>query len=172
MKSSNAIFVCALAALVWLVCAEANAASRAGRVGWRTDFRAASRAAAQQRKPMLVVVTAPWCGFCRRMFQETFTDANVIAQVGADYLPVMIDFDTNPELTEKLQAYALPTTLVISSDNRILSSISGYQTSAELRARLTRYAPRTKMVQAQPMSEKRATFVEKYVARQYGPAQE
>lgn len=89
---------------------------------------------------MLVVVTAPWCTYCRKMFRETFVDGNVAALVNDRFLPVVVDTDVNRRLGESLGVQSLPTTLVISPDRTILSTVSGFQSASQLQATLGRYA--------------------------------
>lgn len=151
MKRLLALAVCALFALSSLAVAGPNRG-----IVWQKDFRQAARQSARQRKPMLVLVTAPWCGYCQKMQRETFTDRNIADAVNTGYLPVMVDNDTNERLVGALGVEGLPTTLVISPDLKVISSTSGYQSAKELQATLIRSAA----VQVRPTSK--ASFVNQY----------
>lgn len=154
-----------------------SAAPPGNGIRWQTDFRQSSRLAAQQRRPLLVLVTAPWCGHCRRMMRETFADQKVTTLVSANYLPVMVDSDTNSKLAAALGAQALPTTLVMSPELKVLNSTTGYQSPNEMQTTLVRWSPgrrepqvstSTTVVSA-PRPANSGSFVQKYARRAPAP---
>lgn len=133
MKRLIALILCGLVTFSSLATAGPPAA-----IAWQRDFRQAARMSARQKKPLLVVVTAPWCGYCHKMMRETFADRRVAEMVNSGYLPVLVDMDTNERLAGALRVEALPTTLVISPDYKVVSRSAGFQPAKELQATLIR----------------------------------
>jgi thiol-disulfide isomerase/thioredoxin len=76
-------------------------------VEWSTDLAAARREAIIARKPLLLDVSAKWCGPCQRMKLTTLRDAAVV-QALTDYVPVMIDIDVHPEIADGLNVNSIP----------------------------------------------------------------
>lgn len=133
--------------------------AHAAPIVWYKDFNAASRLAAQTHKPMLVMVGAHWCGYCRQMQQQTLQDQSVAQRVTSDFVPVMIDADEQPELTQRLNASELPTVLVMSSDARVLQRMTGFQSAGQLNGQLAAYHPAQAVVRSTlPVRQFRPTY--------------
>ena len=106
-------------------------------IDWRTSYRHAAEEAAREGKPLLVRVTASWCGPCRQMKQLTFTDTRVIDLVSSGFVPLIIDADEHPELVAGFRVEAYPTTIVVAPDLTILKRMAGFQSAGDLVSTLT-----------------------------------
>lgn len=113
--------------------------ARPASVTWSHDIRAAARQARQARRPMIVRVTADWCSYCQRMKKETFTHPQVLGEISGGYVPVIVDADRNSEIVSQLGVRSLPTTLVISSDLRVVERMEGFRSSDQLSQSLRRH---------------------------------
>ena len=110
-------------------------------IPWQTNLQQAARQAQQARRPMMVTVTANWCGYCTRMKNETFRDARVIGQLNtAGFVPVNLDSDANAQLVSRLGIRSLPTTLIVGSDMKILERLDGFRTADQLGLSLRRHS--------------------------------
>ncbi|MBX7136239.1 MAG: thioredoxin family protein [Fimbriimonadaceae bacterium] len=67
-------------------------------IAWRTDVDEAMSESAREDKPMLVMVSASWCGYCRKMLRQTFPDPAVSTRVNSQFNPVLIDADREQAL--------------------------------------------------------------------------
>lgn len=105
---------------------------RARTIDWRSSYRQAVDEANRDGKPLVVCVTASWCGPCRQMKQLTFNDSRVIDIVQAQFVPYMIDADEHPELVTAFGIEAYPTTMVIAPDLSILKRLPGFQAPSDL----------------------------------------
>jgi thiol-disulfide isomerase/thioredoxin len=84
-----------------------------GAASWRSDYPQARTDAQSQGKPLLVTITASWCGACRQMDQLTFTDSRVRRLVDERFVAVSVDSDQHPDVVSAFGISALPTTLVL-----------------------------------------------------------
>lgn len=129
-------------AIALLAVAIVPAPASAAGIVWRTRFEEAAQEAAAHHKPMLVMVKARWCGPCHKMLNQTFPDAGLASRVAGHFVPVLIDADEHAALVKSLGVEAMPTVLVVSPERKIAGRFTGFQTAAQLDARLAAYVPR------------------------------
>lgn len=115
----------------------------AASIPWQTDLKQAAREAARTKKPMLIRVTASWCGPCKKMKATTFKDAEIAARINGCFVPVSVDHDTNPQFVKTVEANVLPMTLIISPDLKVIKRIKGFHTAAQLKSELDGLCPST-----------------------------
>lgn len=108
--------------------------------GWSTDFDAALRRADAEKRPILVAVTAVWCGPCRQMQQLTFNDPSVQQTLSDSYVAVSVDGDQRPDLIGRFGVSAFPTTLVLDSRGVEVRRWLGFQSAGTFRTELERHA--------------------------------
>ncbi|MBI3864755.1 MAG: thioredoxin fold domain-containing protein [Planctomycetia bacterium] len=121
-------------------------------ISWRKDLVAASRESAANSKPLLLMVKARWCGPCHKMLQQSFPDPAVTARVNAGFIPLLVDADEQSSLIQKLNINAFPTMLVLDSNQRVVERVTGFQTAAQLKARLAAYRPAEHRIAQRPVS--------------------
>lgn len=114
---------------------------QAAEIGWRRDLQANYRQSALQNKPILVVVGASWCGYCRKLHEQTLHNPILVSHINDRFIPVLIDADEQPELTQQLQVESMPTILVISPERRIVHRSTGFLSPGELHSRLAPFIP-------------------------------
>jgi len=130
--------------------------SQAASVNWMTIEEAVE---AQQREPRKIVmdVYTKWCGPCKMMMANTFTNPDVIDYLNANYYPVKFDAEsadpvtfqgqtyTNPnyvpnkpgrngvhQFSQALGVRAYPTLVFLDEKSAIIAPISGYKTPPQL----------------------------------------
>ena len=124
-----------LTAVIFVAVLWDNAAVAAD-VAWRKNVDEAMSESVRENKPMLVMISAGWCGHCHKMLRQTFPNPAVSARVNGRFVPVLIDADRDSELVEKLKIQGMPTLLIVGPDRKILGRISGFQSAAQLDAKL------------------------------------
>ncbi|QGJ72195.1 Hypothetical protein PBC10988_39120 [Planctomycetales bacterium 10988] len=113
-----------------------TAFTQAGELRWKDDFRQAVKEAKQSNKLMLVQFGADWCGYCHKMERETFSQALIARKINEHFIPVHIDGDRQQSLVESFKVDGFPTTLILSSNLRVVDRIVGFRTAAEFADRL------------------------------------
>jgi thiol:disulfide interchange protein DsbD len=68
-------------------------------LAWREDSAEAQRDATEGRRPLLVDVTARWCGVCKEIERDVFADAAVRREI-ADTVLLKVDLSTDPDRAE------------------------------------------------------------------------
>lgn len=116
-------------------------------------------------KKILVDVYTPWCGPCKLMDKNTFTDPDIINQIGKNFYAVKFNAEGPEQVSFKGQTYANPNynparaktrnakhqlssffnvngypCLVIMDENmQIIDKILGYKTPAQLTGELSKH---------------------------------
>ena len=115
--------------------------------------------AAQQKEPRKIMmdVYTKWCGPCKMMMANTFTNANVIEYVNENYYAVKFDAEspdhvtfqgtefTNPDydpnrrgrngvhqLSRAMKVSAYPTIVYLDENANVIAPISGYKQPGQL----------------------------------------
>ena len=106
------------------------------KIQWSYDIKAAYKVASKQKKPLLVVVGGPGCGYCKLMDQNTLSDPAMVDFVSKRFVAVHLDYERNRKECEILEVESLPTTIVLSTDADVLGEMVGYRDKAKFRTGL------------------------------------
>lgn len=123
---------------------------------WHTNRRDAARVAAERKLPMLIQVTADWCGYCRKMERETFVDPVVVRHLSHCFVPLTVDADRNPQFMAQLGIRSLPTTLIVSPDLKIVRRLEGFQSAPQLTRQLAAFCGDHRRPAPRPAAPKRS----------------
>ena len=108
-------------------------------IKWQTDLRTARRESSETGLPILVKFSASWCGPCKRMKAETFTDASLTRMINECFIPVAVDTDQHEQLARQLRIETVPTTMVIAPNGNIIARREGFQSAAQLSRAIARF---------------------------------
>lgn len=130
--------VCDLRWLLIAILTAASAASsiHADQVKWSSDIEGSLKTANESGKLVLMKFTADWCGYCKKMDREVFTQPNLAGLVNTQFVPVLVDADQHKALVEHLKIEGLPSLLVVSPEMVILDRYTGYLTEEKLLPKL------------------------------------
>jgi thioredoxin-related protein len=95
-------------------------------IKWQTDLQEAHRISVKDKRPMLIVFSASWCGYCKKLEKETFTDRKFVDYVNERFVPVKLDFDQHRKTAEVLEVKNLPTSVILSHEADLLGTVVGY----------------------------------------------
>jgi uncharacterized protein YyaL (SSP411 family) len=88
--------------------------SKARAIGWREWSKDAFEDAKKRNKLVLLDLSAVWCHWCHVMDSTTYSDAEVVAAVNDNFIPVRVDIDRRPDISERYNRGGFPTTAFLS----------------------------------------------------------
>jgi len=100
-------------------------------IQWVNSFDEGLKMAKSRNCPLMVDFYAEWCGWCKKLDKETWTDKNVI-QLAQRFVCVKIDCDTDRQTPARYGARSLPTILFINSDGKVIHQVIGYRNSEDM----------------------------------------
>ena len=141
---------------VFMLAASASLWSQGASVNWLSVEELEAAQAKEPRKVMIDVYTK-WCGPCKMMMRNTFTNADVIEYINSNFYAVKFDAEgpdavefrgqtySNPtyvpnktgrngvhELSRALQVRAYPTLVYLNENLEMIAPISGYKNPQQL----------------------------------------
>lgn len=92
-------------------------------------WAAALQLAQQQNKPVFLDLSTSWCGYCKRMKANVFTDAGVADYYNSTFINVSLDAEKGEgiELAQKYGVRGYPTFVFLNPDGSLAKQSSGYR---------------------------------------------
>ena len=89
-------------------------------IAWR-DWSADSFGRARlERKPVLLSIVASWSQACHAMDSTSYADPAVVAIVEQRFVPIRVDADRRPDISERYSLGGWPTTAFLSADGALV----------------------------------------------------
>ena len=95
-----------------------------------TSLPDALKLAAKTHKPILIDFGAEWCGPCKKMLKETYTDPSIVSRAEG-FIPVYVDIDKQPKIAEKYNIPAVPTVIFLNSKGKEIGRNQGFKDAAK-----------------------------------------
>jgi hypothetical protein len=89
-------------------------------VAWQPWTRAVFARARTERKPVLLSISATWCGTCQEMDRTSYADPVIATFINERFVPIRIDADERPDISERYSLGGWPTTAFLTPDGEIL----------------------------------------------------
>src|SRR5690242_16291414 len=99
---------------------------KAGAINWQPWSDAAFDQAKRENKFVLLDLEAIWCHWCHVMDETTYKTPEVISLIQSKYIPVRVDQDSRPDLSNRYEDYGWPATIVFLGNGKELVKRQGY----------------------------------------------
>jgi uncharacterized protein YyaL (SSP411 family) len=113
-----------LAASFWMACRPGTAAPET--IAWRGWSDEAFELAGKDHRLVLLDLGAVWCHWCHVMEETTYRDAKVVALISDHFVPIQVDQDSRPDLSNRYEEYGWPATIIFDATGRELVKFAGY----------------------------------------------
>jgi thioredoxin family protein len=132
-----------------------NAAPKVEKLTWEKDYTAALARADKEKKPILIMETATWCGWCKKLEADTLDDPWVCYAL-SDY--VLVKAFEDKEVEGKYGCGGYPTLVYTDSAGKMVHKSVGYMTVLpflEQIARADQKGGRTLPAELQTLADKK-----------------
>ncbi len=115
------------AALIALsLAAPSRAAPYTGDFPWREWSDAVFEQAAREKKFVIVSLQSWWCPWCHVMNRETYESAEVRAYLLEHFIPVRVDQDSRPDISQRYERWGWPATIIFGPDGTEIVKLRGF----------------------------------------------
>jgi uncharacterized protein YyaL (SSP411 family) len=109
------------------------------RLEWREFDTTVFELAREQDRPILLLITAPWCAHCKELLDTTLADPEVVEAISSRFVAVHADSNRRPDVNERYGAGGWPTLAYLTPGGELIGN-DNFLTAAELQAQLRRVA--------------------------------
>ncbi len=85
---------------------------------WGDDAFVASR---QERKALLLTLTATWCHWCHVLDQTSYSDPRIIRLINSDFIAVRVDIDRRPDISRRYNQGGFPSVAILDGEGDLLA---------------------------------------------------
>jgi uncharacterized protein YyaL (SSP411 family) len=117
----------ALFAVLLLGIAGAAAAPLDNKDGFWSEWSEATFARARAEKKFVIVsLQSWWCPWCHTMNKETWADPDVRAELKDHFIPVHVDQDSRPDISQRYERWGWPATIIFGPDGTEIVKLRGF----------------------------------------------
>ncbi len=116
--------------------APAKEQHHASLVKWQEWTGDLFKRAHQENKPVLLDLEAIWCHWCHVQDAKTYSDPQIAQLLNTKFIPVKVDQDSRPDLSNRYEDYGWPATVVFKPNGDEIDILSGYVPPKEMLALL------------------------------------
>ncbi|MBX9877107.1 MAG: thioredoxin family protein [Candidatus Obscuribacterales bacterium] len=113
------------------------------RLTWQHDLRTSLSKAKREQKLVLIDVYTDWCGWCKRLDRDVYSNARIAQYVDSQFVPLKMDAEDGgegQEFARKHEIRGYPCTVVLDSNGQVKGMFYGYRKPNEFPAELAKAA--------------------------------
>jgi uncharacterized protein len=93
---------------------------------WSEWSQATFARAAREQKFVVVSLQSWWCRWCHAMNQETWSKPEVREILKDHFIPVYVDQDSRPDISQRYERWGWPATIILGPDGKEIAKLRGF----------------------------------------------
>ena len=93
---------------------------------WSAWSDATFARASAEKKFVIVSLQSWWCPWCLAMNRETWADPEVRAALKEHFIPVHVDQDSRPDISQRYERWGWPATIIFGPDGTEIVKLRGF----------------------------------------------
>jgi len=94
-------------------------------INWKPDFQSALNASRASGKPVMVDCYTDWCGWCKKLDEDTYSNARVAA-LSEKFVCVKVNAEKEAKIAAAYRVTGYPTVLFVDGKGAVLQKVPGY----------------------------------------------
>lgn len=82
--------------------------------------------AKKENKLIIMDLEAVWCHWCHVMDAKTYHDPNIVALINKHFVPIRVDQDAHPDISNRYEDYGWPATVIFDAEGTEIIKKRGY----------------------------------------------
>lgn len=102
-------------------------------IDWQKNYDTALEKAKKDKKLVMVDIFTDWCGWCKKLDRDTYSDKGVQAKLAKDFIAVKVNpekSEAGQKLQQQLGGRGYPFIVFVDADGKKISQIGGYVNAA------------------------------------------
>ncbi len=95
-------------------------------INWKQDYDEAVKEARNAKMPLVVDFYADWCGWCKKLDRDVYTDPDVM-KLSQKFICVKVDGDKHADWGGKYNISGYPTIVFLDSTSKEVNRVTGYE---------------------------------------------
>lgn len=96
-------------------------------IHWEANLASALAQASRENKTVLLDFYTDWCGWCKKLDRETFTNKNVVNMIASNFVAVRLNAEKEGEdEARRFGVEAYPTVVFVDPKGKEIKRIRGY----------------------------------------------
>lgn len=97
-----------------------------------TNYKEALEASKKYNRPIFLYFGADWCGYCKKMKAETFSDIEIKNKLSKEYITYFVNTDKDRITARKYKVSGIPAYMVVDSSETIIIRDSGFKNKEDM----------------------------------------
>jgi uncharacterized protein YyaL (SSP411 family) len=93
---------------------------------WSAWSDATFQRATAEKKFVIVSLQSWWCPWCHAMNRDTWADTKVRATLKDHFIPVFVDQDSRPDISQRWERWGWPATIILGPDGTEIVKLRGF----------------------------------------------
>src|SRR5208283_133235 len=89
-------------------------------IKWSDWTDEAFQRAKEEKKPVLLDISAVWCHWCHRLDKDTYSVPDIVEYIESHFVPIRVDTDKRPDINRRYNMGGWPTTAFLTPDGRLI----------------------------------------------------